>query len=1132
MARRRKKSKQSRSAAAAAAASTTSGNNPIVLDKSLPALPPSAVSQSALRGPVETPPSDHNLDTVCEYSPRSRPTHISRDGRDEGSRRDVSPMSDISPQGELLPPRSFPLPSLASSGDSRLTDRAEPLTLPASTYKQDRASIVSSIMVSDNDDDQGGFLPMAFDPNPAPGPPPSAERNLQHRDGRETTPRMKDTLSPKDYFGKRSSTVDPRDRLSTGERPSSSRSVSTERESLGGSRSSPHIAHQDRSRWQRKRDVSGQSTPVSGSNVPSPAIPFRPSSDRPERPRTSQATTAPTTEPFKLQEVPKDRKASRTNSRPEDRPPPDTLEMLGQTRYQPPSESNLPSSPISLDTPSSSFNPFDDPKLHDAHHTPVAALSAKIPARGDSLPDGARRDREGGSRITSPDTTPAMSLDPKHQRNQSATSAQYVDASMHIGHESGRSNPPVLDSPLRSAGTDAPAAPPRSAGRISRPSKSVGDNDDFIAPRNPPAPPQLAERPRNESVSTAYSDVDRPMLSQTSPAYRTLPKHNIGSEFSMEEEMARILRGEEREKRERQRENDSASVLRRVSNAVKHGRSFSDKSVGIHHKTPTVGSMEISSPIAIGSPISSPSLKDEMASLKAQLRRAQGRIAELEADKVGLEEQVNSSADIKQVNTELREKRSTMAFLDTQREMVVRELEIMTEHLSKAKDTNQPLDIQLLKSDILQDFARSLQKLKDSIGGQIEDLVHKRNELTDDISSLIQVKDKGLQEFESLSQKNQQLAELNNQLVTGIQDMYKANAGRLPNGSDRSPMANGLGIYTASGRNDSDLHSLKAGSLPESSSLSNLLSDTVDAEPATILTAPKVVDIRKAQPKKFWKKGSGGLGKSVTKGLKGAFAGGTDRPGNAKDGSYDLNGMPYSQMQAGPGAYMGEARQDGKAGFGFFSSGQKNGLKPSTPSGGIKNGSSTNLPAENATGMLTVPFNLQSLSANLPRVLFGSDLSERCEFEKRMIPSIVMHCIDEVELRGMDMEGIYRKSGGSGQVKIIQQGFDKDSDYDISDPDLDIHAVTSALKQYFRKLPNPLITYEAYDGVLHAAQITDREKQALTMRAALDALPQSHRDVLEYLVRHLCRVVKMESENLVCYIAPIPLKILADAKCR
>ena len=51
------------------------------------------------------------------------------------------------------------------------------------------------------------------------------------------------------------------------------------------------------------------------------------------------------------------------------------------------------------------------------------------------------------------------------------------------------------------------------------------------------------------------------------------------------------------------------------------------------------------------------------------------------------------------------------------------------------------------------------------------------------------------------------------------------------------------------------------------------------------------------------------------------------------------------------------------------------------------------------------------------------------------------------------MEGIYRKSGGKGQVDAIQDGLTRNLDHDISDPDLDIHTVTSVLKQYFRKLP-------------------------------------------------------------------------------
>lgn len=139
------------------------------------------------------------------------------------------------------------------------------------------------------------------------------------------------------------------------------------------------------------------------------------------------------------------------------------------------------------------------------------------------------------------------------------------------------------------------------------------------------------------------------------------------------------------------------------------------------------------------------------------------------------------------------------------------------------------------------------------------------------------------------------------------------------------------------------------------------------------------------------------------------------------------------------------------------------------------------------------------------------------------MPSIVSHCISEVERRGMDAEGIYRKSGGAGQVKQVQQGFEKDENYDISDEDLDIHAVTSTLKQYFRKLPTPLIDYSVYESLLEAGQLQDTESQAAALRAAVLSLPEAHRDCLQYLFQHLARVVDSQSKNL---MTPLNLAVV------
>jgi hypothetical protein len=115
----------------------------------------------------------------------------------------------------------------------------------------------------------------------------------------------------------------------------------------------------------------------------------------------------------------------------------------------------------------------------------------------------------------------------------------------------------------------------------------------------------------------------------------------------------------------------------------------------------------------------------------------------------------------------------------------------------------------------------------------------------------------------------------------------------------------------------------------------------------------------------------------------------------------------------------------------------------------------------------------------------------------------------------MDSEGIYRKSGGSSQVETVKAAFERSAlDYDLSDPDLDINAVTSCLKQYFRKLPNPLITYEVYDKVLETTAIAESSARVEALARALSDLPKVHWDVLEYLMLHLSRVVERSEENL------------------
>lgn len=1089
-------------------------------DKALPSLPPGAAHQAAFTPDSEVPDDRPATQSSLHQSPRDGQPGSRNGTSSSNKKRDVSPLSDDTRGGgstgaKWLKPRT-------------ITDEtAEGPTLPASTYSESRPSNVSS-PADDDDGSERGFLPMAFDPTPiaAPVAPSLAIPRKQVQRSHDLSPQLKDNQPPRDYFGasgrlsaksavRDGSREEPRPGTGTS---TSSRSVSTERDperSGNQPKPSPHILFQEKGRT-RKPNASGENSPSSGPSSASPVVAG--AQDKSSKLRVAtDAKAGGQQDAFKLQEVPKTKKdRSRSNSK--GISPIDT-----QSRDH--FSTSKPISPISGGSQSSGINPFDDPK-HKAAQYPTAAqfpspapapipprnADRGLPLRGDSLAAAMR------AKQTTPDLQSSISTQSTsaHTRNKSSSSvpSSSVDTPSIPSRDGSRSKPdPQL---ARSSIEGGP--PPRSANRPTAPSKSVA-NDDFIAPRHAPPPPP-AERQNHthhDSISTMQSE-DRPSIDgRLSPAMRSagLPKYSLDGGFSMDDEMGRILRGENGQVQSNGR-SASPSVLRRVSNAVKHGRSFSDRAANQGGRSPRTGTFEPSTPS-----ISSPTSADGVEALRISLRRAQNHIAELETEKLTMQEKLDASSDIKQVNSELREKRSTMAFLDTQREMVVRELEVMTDHLSKAKDSSKPLDLSSLKTSILKEFAESLQKLKDSMSSQIEDLMHRRNELTDEIGNLIQMKDKGFQEYESLSSKNAQLVQHNNELLRSIQGMYQEN--RAPNGAPPPPANNGLGIYHPGAKVDatsqSEMRNLNL--VNTDPSLPNLLHDT-DAEPATVLTAPQVVNIRKGgKPNKFnWRRGGEKITGTLTKGIKGAFVGADRAP--STNGPYSI-GMPYNQThQAVGGSDQGSVNSkqgvEGSVGQGLFPHKNNTGL-----SNMKHNNSSTNLVGADGSGKGSRGLGWNDKALTLMAVLFGSELSLRCEFEHEPVPGIVVTCIRQVEKRGMDVEGVYRKSGGAGQVKAVQAGFEKDNYFNIGDQDLDIHAVTSALKQYFRKLPTPLITYDVYDALLEAGQIQDKEKQAAALHMAVSDLPDAHRVTLGMLIQHLARVMSFEPKNL---MTPLNLAVV------
>ncbi|KAL2002176.1 hypothetical protein VTN02DRAFT_500 [Thermoascus thermophilus] len=810
---------------------------------------------------------------------------------------------------------------------------------------------------------------------------------------------------------------------------------------------SPHIAYQEKGREPADIDPSRWRQDGS-SNARAAALPERSRQQNVSSPRGSRNDND-SRDGFKLQDAPRGRRSgSERRSR---------IDLMN----------------FREGTPTSPPNSTSPAKSQDKDASKAASPASQRPVQDTtSAPSRPSNDLHKPHENGTPFTTPAATMQYPPKRGDS------LESKLHHLYRKDVGSPP-----MKPISDHSDAASERSASVSSAP-------QDITSPQQRPASSKAStktagdfavgfpsrsdsqQRTRTESVSTLQSEPQRMDLS-ASPILGL--RYSAGIDFSMDEDLARILGTDVGTQ-------NADSFLRRVSNSVRHGRSFSDKGSRLSKdtkwpKSPINGTMAGQD---VGSPgAGSPENRDEITWLRNELRRERQRVIEKEQRIAELEAALSATADATQLNSELREKRSTMVVLDAQKEIVLRELSVLTDHLKAEKDSKAPLDVAKLTNNVLREFAESIQQLKDSFAPQIEELMQKRSDVAEELANLSRMKDKSFQEFEQLSSKNAQLAELNNQLVHQIQELYKANS------NEASRPTNGLGIYHNKEKSMTALEALRLGELAGSVSAPNIQEEAEAA--AVVPGGPQVVSIRKGQPRKFnWKKGGQNVAKGVTKGLKGAFSSSEPKeavPYNATAPAQEpATGMPRSHTQD-------PSRQP----FGFF--------------GNQKNRQAATKTQQNGTS--------QPSAEVAPAGLFGTDLEQRLEHEKTIIPNIVSRCIQEVELRGMDMEGIYRKSGASSAIQTIREGFERSPlDYDLSDPDLDIHAVTSALKQYFRKLPTPLITYDVYDRLLDTNDITSHSARVEALQDCLKDLPRVHRDVLEFLMFHLKRVVEHEKENL------------------
>ncbi|EFQ92886.1 hypothetical protein PTT_09964 [Pyrenophora teres f. teres 0-1] len=149
--------------------------------------------------------------------------------------------------------------------------------------------------------------------------------------------------------------------------------------------------------------------------------------------------------------------------------------------------------------------------------------------------------------------------------------------------------------------------------------------------------------------------------------------------------------------------------------------------------------------------------------------------------------------------------------------------------------------------------------------------------------------------------------------------------------------------------------------------------------------------------------------------------------------------------------------------------------------------------------------------------VFGVTLEDLFRRDGSPVPMVVYQCIQAVDLYGLEVEGIYRIPGTSSHIQQLKALFDSDaSQVDFRNPETfqqDVNSVAGLLKQFFRELPDPLLTREYYSKYIDAARIDDETMRRDSMHALINALPDPNYATLRALVLHLHRVQQSSEVN-------------------
>ncbi|XP_077932850.1 rho GTPase-activating protein 8 isoform X2 [Halichoerus grypus] len=157
----------------------------------------------------------------------------------------------------------------------------------------------------------------------------------------------------------------------------------------------------------------------------------------------------------------------------------------------------------------------------------------------------------------------------------------------------------------------------------------------------------------------------------------------------------------------------------------------------------------------------------------------------------------------------------------------------------------------------------------------------------------------------------------------------------------------------------------------------------------------------------------------------------------------------------------------------------------------------------------------------LPTQQFGVSLQYlKDKNQGELIPPVLRFTVTYLREKGLRTEGLFRRSASVHTIREIQRLYNQGKPVNFDDYG-DIHIPAVILKTFLRELPQPLLTFSAYEQILGITSVESSLRVA-HCRQILQSLPEHNYAVLSYLMGFLHEVSresifnKMNSSNLAC----------------